>query len=120
MVRDLYGDKMSEYQFESAMLDLINQQLRKAWNEGLRANGLDGVKVEGAKGRLSGLRLQHYPIPRVVPLVGQKIDFLSEKDFCGALALSKIPVPIHAGKDYLLNRVVGRIKAIMNTPAFFR
>lgn len=41
MVRDLYRDEVSESDFVGEMADLIQQQLTRAWNEGMRANGLD-------------------------------------------------------------------------------
>lgn len=39
--RQLYNDKISTADFENRLLSLIDQQLTRAWNEGMRANGLD-------------------------------------------------------------------------------
>ena len=41
LVKDLYRGKIDEGGFVDAMADLIPQQLRKAWNEGLREEGVD-------------------------------------------------------------------------------
>lgn len=39
--RDLYSGNMTRDQFVNSMADLIEQQLRRAWNEGMRNNELD-------------------------------------------------------------------------------
>lgn len=39
--RDLYAGNMTRDQFVNSMADLIEQQLRRAWNEGMRNNELD-------------------------------------------------------------------------------
>jgi hypothetical protein len=38
---DLYRGDMDEGDFVQTMIDVIDEQLRKAWNEGMRANNLD-------------------------------------------------------------------------------
>lgn len=43
-VRKLYAGQMTEPEFVDALADLISQQLRRAWNEGMRLNGLDPQK----------------------------------------------------------------------------
>ena len=43
-VRKLYAGKITEPEFVDALADLIAQQLRRAWNEGMRENGLDPEK----------------------------------------------------------------------------
>lgn len=40
-VRDLYNDKMSEDAFIDDLVRLIDEQLRRAWNQGMRENDLD-------------------------------------------------------------------------------
>ncbi len=40
-VNDLYNHEVSEDEFIDRMADVIEQQLTRAWNEGMRANGLD-------------------------------------------------------------------------------
>jgi hypothetical protein len=40
-VRDLYNGEISTPEFESIMIDLVQNQLRRAWNEGMRSLGLD-------------------------------------------------------------------------------
>ena len=40
-VRALYADKISEREFVDNLAALLEQQLRRAWNEGMRNNGLD-------------------------------------------------------------------------------
>ena len=40
-VKDLYNGAISESGFEDVMLQLIDGQLTRAWNEGMRHNGLD-------------------------------------------------------------------------------
>jgi hypothetical protein len=42
-VNDLYNHSVSESEFVDRFADLINQQLTRAWNEGMRANGLDPI-----------------------------------------------------------------------------
>src|SRR3990167_6350829 len=39
--RDLYNGAMAEAAFVDALLDLIDAQLTRAWDEGMRENGLD-------------------------------------------------------------------------------
>jgi hypothetical protein len=43
-VRRLYSGDISEAQFVDMLAELIPQQLRRAWNEGMRENGLDPEK----------------------------------------------------------------------------
>jgi hypothetical protein len=40
-VSDLYSGNVAEAEFVDRLADLIDQQLTRAWNEGMRANGLD-------------------------------------------------------------------------------
>jgi hypothetical protein len=40
-VRDLYNSKIDESEFVTMMQDMIPQQLTRAWNEGMRSNGID-------------------------------------------------------------------------------
>jgi hypothetical protein len=40
-VGDLYNGKITEDDFSGNLADLLEQQLRRAWNEGMRANDLD-------------------------------------------------------------------------------
>lgn len=40
-VRDLYNSEIGIMEFETAMIDIIQNQLRRAWNEGMRSLGLD-------------------------------------------------------------------------------
>src|SRR3990172_11966922 len=40
-VRDLYNGEMEREAFVDDMIRLIDEQLRRAWNEGMRDNGLD-------------------------------------------------------------------------------
>ena len=44
MTRDLYRGDISESEFVTQMADLIQQQLTRAWHEGMRTNGLDPVE----------------------------------------------------------------------------
>lgn len=39
--RELYKDEMSRDEFIDSMASLIEEQLKRAWNEGMRNNGLD-------------------------------------------------------------------------------
>ena len=39
--RDLYKEEMSRDEFIDSMASLIEEQLKRAWNEGMRNNGLD-------------------------------------------------------------------------------
>ena len=41
LARDLYSGSSTRDQFVDSMADLIEQQLRRAWNEGMRNNELD-------------------------------------------------------------------------------
>lgn len=41
LVTELYGGKIDAEQFVNQQADLITQQLRRAFNEGMRSNGLD-------------------------------------------------------------------------------
>lgn len=41
LVRQLYGGEISESSFVDRMADLVQAQLIRAWNEGMRENGLD-------------------------------------------------------------------------------
>lgn len=41
MVRDLYSGEIEEGGFVDRMATLVQEQLTRAWNEGMRANGLD-------------------------------------------------------------------------------
>ena len=43
-MRDLYSGKITEYEFVDLHAGYIDRQLRRAWNEGMRANGLDPRK----------------------------------------------------------------------------
>jgi hypothetical protein len=43
-VRDLYNSKMGEAEFVDKLAGLLEQQMRRAWNEGMRDNGLDPDK----------------------------------------------------------------------------
>jgi hypothetical protein len=40
-VKDLYNGVIGIVEFETAMIDMIQNQLRRAWNEGMRSLGLD-------------------------------------------------------------------------------
>jgi hypothetical protein len=40
-VRDLFNGKMTEREFTDRQVDRIDNQFNRAWNEGMRANGLD-------------------------------------------------------------------------------
>jgi hypothetical protein len=40
LVKDLYGEEVSIYAFEEGMLNLISNQYRRAWNEGMRLTGM--------------------------------------------------------------------------------
>lgn len=44
LVSDLYNDEISQDDFINSHADLITQQFRRAFNEGMRANGLDPAK----------------------------------------------------------------------------
>jgi len=46
IMRELYRDAITGYVFESEMLDLIEGQLRRAWYEGMRENGLKPSDME--------------------------------------------------------------------------
>ena len=41
LVRDLYRDSISATDFENSLVDLVDQQLDRAWREGMRKNELD-------------------------------------------------------------------------------
>ena len=41
LVRDLYSGNIGTMEFESEMIDIIQNQFRRAWNEGMRQLGLD-------------------------------------------------------------------------------
>ena len=43
-VRNLWNGKISESQFVDGLAGLLEQQMRRAWNEGMRENGLDPTK----------------------------------------------------------------------------
>ena len=43
-VNDLYNGSTSEAEFVDRLAELIDQQLTRAWNEGMRANGLDPIQ----------------------------------------------------------------------------
>ena len=43
-VKDLYSGKITEAAFVDKLSELIPQQLRRAWNEGMKENGLDPQK----------------------------------------------------------------------------
>ena len=43
-VRALWSDRVSEAEFVDRLADLLGQQMRRAWNEGMRDNGLDPAK----------------------------------------------------------------------------
>ena len=40
-VRDMYNGGINSFEFESVMVQLIESQLRRAWNAGMREIGLD-------------------------------------------------------------------------------
>jgi len=40
-VRDLYSGDIGIGEFETAMIDIVQNQMRRAWNEGMRSLGLD-------------------------------------------------------------------------------
>lgn len=40
-IRDLYNEHTTEDDFMSTMVNLLDGQMRRAWNEGMRLNGLD-------------------------------------------------------------------------------
>jgi hypothetical protein len=40
-VRALYADRITHAEFVDGLADLLEQQMRRAWNEGMRANGRD-------------------------------------------------------------------------------
>lgn len=40
-VRDLYNGNIGSMEFETQMIDMIQNQMRRAWNEGMRSLGLD-------------------------------------------------------------------------------
>lgn len=44
LVRDLYRGNIDASEFENSMVDLIDQQLDRAWREGMRKNELDPEK----------------------------------------------------------------------------
>lgn len=44
LTRDLYNGRIEQREFEDALVSLMDQQLSKAWNEGMRENGLDPNK----------------------------------------------------------------------------
>ena len=41
LVKDLYRGDIATFEFESSMIEIIQNQLRRAWNEGMRSLGLD-------------------------------------------------------------------------------
>lgn len=43
-VRALYADKITRAEFVDGLADLLEQQMRRAWNEGMRANGRDPAR----------------------------------------------------------------------------
>jgi hypothetical protein len=43
-VRELWKGSITESQFVDGLADLLSQQMRRAWNEGMRENGLDPKK----------------------------------------------------------------------------
>jgi hypothetical protein len=43
-VNDLYNGDVTEAEFVDRMADVIDQQLTRAWNEGMRENGLDPIE----------------------------------------------------------------------------
>jgi hypothetical protein len=43
-IRQLYAGKMSEREFTDSLVDVIDAQFDRAWNEGMRDNGLDPAK----------------------------------------------------------------------------
>lgn len=61
-VRSLYRGKVSEYDFVSKLADLIAQQLRRAWYEGMRLNELDPTTdmTPEYEGELQAIILNEY------------------------------------------------------------
>jgi hypothetical protein len=43
-VRALYADRITRAEFVDGLADLLEQQMRRAWNEGMRANGRDPAR----------------------------------------------------------------------------
>lgn len=43
LVKDLYNGEITKDQFDGRMFDLVDDQMRRAFNEGMRLNGLDPV-----------------------------------------------------------------------------
>jgi len=48
LVKDLYNSEITKDQFDGRMFDLIDDQMRRAFNEGMRANGLDPADITDA------------------------------------------------------------------------
>lgn len=52
LVHDLYNERITPFDFESGMLDLIANQYRRAWNEGMRLAGLSPADMTAEMERL--------------------------------------------------------------------
>jgi len=94
-VQDLYNGVIGSMEFETFMIDAIQNQLRRAWNEGMRSLQLDPVDDQTMEGEM---RLQDI--------------MLSELDYVGPLAqdiwaaaYANAPIdPFHARVDIWTNR----------------
>ena len=67
-VRELYDGAISTYEFESLMIDIISNQLRRAWNEGMRELGLNPEEDQTMEGEMFLQNLMAEELVHVGPL----------------------------------------------------
>ena len=106
LVRDLYRGDIAEGDFVGAMADLIQAQLTRAWNEGMRENDLDPVEDMEPEWQeiLDGLILDEYNY-----VDGFAADIVAGRD---------PDVPEHEGWAQFLARAViwaNRYNDVVNT-----
>ena len=79
-VRELYAGDIEAYDFEEVMLRLISEQLRKAWNEGMRQLDLDPEQDQTEEGEAYLQEIMASELDYVGPLAEEIIAAGEKKE----------------------------------------
>jgi hypothetical protein len=82
-VRDMYRGSITSFEFESVMIQLIEGQLRRAWNAGMREIGLDPAKdmTDEYRAELESIMLKEFDfVPRLTMDISEAIRLQTPVD----------------------------------------
>jgi hypothetical protein len=79
-VRDLYNGVIGSMEFETQMIDMIQNQMRRAWNEGIRSLGLDPEIDQTMEGEAQLQEIMLSELDYVGPLAQDILDAMHAGD----------------------------------------